>query len=72
MIGMHRGCRSAIPPFCFQIESTGKIALVTADDKDGGEKDTCKKVVFWQKQREKDANTDPEHDKTNRLSHKFQ
>ena len=53
-------------------KSTGKIALVAADNEDGGEKNTCKKVVFWQKQREEDANADPEHDETDRFSHKFQ
>ena len=37
-----------MPPFCFQIKLTGKIALVTADDEDCGEKNACKEVVFRQ------------------------
>lgn len=72
MIGMHRGCRSAIPPFCFQIDLTGKITLVTADDEDGGEKNAGKEVVFRQKERKEDTDADPEHDKTDSFSHKRQ
>ncbi len=61
-----------MPPFCFQIKSTGKIALVTADDEDCGEKNTGKEAAFRHKQCKKDADADPEHDKTDCFSHKNQ
>ena len=57
------------PLFACKINLTGKIALVTADNEDGGEKDAGKEVVCRQKQRQKDSDADPEHDKANCFFH---
>lgn len=59
-----------MPLFCFQITSAGKITLVAADDKDGGQKNPQKQVVFRKEQRQKDSDADPEHDKTDISFHR--
>ena len=70
MIGMHRGCRSAMPLFCFQIILAGKITLVAADEKDCRQENSQKQVVFRKKQRQKDSDADPEHDKADIFFHR--
>jgi hypothetical protein len=44
--------------------------LIPAQDKDGGEKDAKKHIVFWKEQGDKNTNSNPEHNKTNGFFHK--
>lgn len=69
MIGMHRGCRSAMPLFCDFYLSAGKVTLIATDNKDCRHENSWEKVVCRQKQRQKDSDADPEHDKANCFFH---
>lgn len=44
-------------------------ALVSADDQDSGQEDPDEQVLFRQKQGDKDADADPEQDKSDGSSH---
>ena len=58
-----------MPLFCDFYSSAGKVTLIATDNKDCRHENSREKVVCRQKQRQKDSDADPEHDKANCFFH---
>jgi len=52
------------------LSTIGK-ALITAEDKDGRQKNTEEQIFFGQEQSDKNSDTNPEHDETDGFLHSW-